>query len=104
MHLSHLFIIYFAASICQFGHSKSGSLNYIGSPLNPVKDRAKWDDYFESARQTKYQIISDPSMEKLAKNIIKQYPNRFYHHVTKWEKFSDGYAITLHFHEIERFI
>ena len=58
----------------------------------PCMNKIGWDHYFESPRQTKYQVIADPSMEKLALNITKQHPDRFYYHVTKWGKFSDGFA------------
>jgi hypothetical protein len=90
--LSLLTICLAMSSIFRLGHGQleSGSSSCVVSPLNPVHARNDWENYFESPRRTKYQIISDPSMEKLAENIIKQNPNRFYHHVTKWGKFPDG--------------
>jgi hypothetical protein len=49
-----------------------------------------WEKYFSTPRETKYQIIADPSMESMAKEIINKYPDRFFYHPTKWAKFPDG--------------
>ena len=56
--------------------------------LNGVAE--DWEKYFSADRNTKYQIISDPSMDGIAKAITAKYPTRFYHHPTKWAKFPDG--------------
>jgi hypothetical protein len=57
----------------------------------PLYSTPNWDTYFSTPRDTKYQIVSDPSMENIAQSIIKKYPGRFYFHSTKWGKFPDGY-------------
>ena len=68
--------------------SKTSSLSKLTS-LNSVVNE-DWEKYFSADRNTKYQIISDPSMDGIAKEIIAKYPSRFYHHPTKWAKFPDG--------------
>ena len=53
--------------------------------------RESWDDYFRRTHTTaRYQIIAAPEMEKMARDIVDLYPNRFMLHKTTWDKFPDG--------------
>jgi phosphoribosylpyrophosphate synthetase len=92
--LFSLFLLLNWLTVCETFRFVNPFSSIISSLRNTLKgnfsETYTKENVFESVSKRKYQILAAPSMERIAKDMVALYPDRFCYFETKWSKFPDG--------------